>query len=208
MNSNLEQFFADRISSAVSELLMSDDGAAARLAQLDGRVVALTARNTEFSAFLAPSARGIRLLRKFEGQVDVHVTGKISDFIAYARASKRGDSIGAGRIEISGDLSTAQSVQALLSELRIDWEEILSRYIGDVGAHQGGRFVRAAGSFGREAAERLEQDLSEYLQMEAHVLPTRRDTERLARAVFILADDVDRFEARVNRLERGGRPIK
>ncbi len=208
MNLNMEQLFADKISRAVSELLISDDGTAERLSGLDGRVIALSIKNTDLSAFVAPSAKGIRLLGKYEGQVDVQVTGRISDFIAYARASKRGDSIGAGRIEISGDLSTAESVQALLSELHIDWEDILSRYIGDVGAHQAGRFFRSLASFGRKASERLEQDLSEYLQIEAHVLPTRRDADGLGRAVFILTDDVDRFEARVRNFETRRRQNK
>jgi ubiquinone biosynthesis accessory factor UbiJ len=206
MNPSLGQFFSHRISKAVSGLLLSDDGTAKKLSELDGRIVALNARNAGFSAFLATSSRGVQVLREYEGPVDVHVTGRISDFIAYARASKGGDSIGPGRIEISGDLSTAQSVQAILSELRIDWEEILSRYIGDVGAHQAGRFARSLGLFGRKAAERLEQDLSEYLQIEANLLPTRRDVDRLSRGVFILADDVDRFEARIGRLEQRRRP--
>ena len=187
---------------------MSDDGAAERLSGLDGRVVALSIKNTDLSAFVAPSAKGIRLLEKYEGPVDVQVTGRIADFIAYARASKRGDSIGAGRIEISGDLATAQSVQALLSELQIDWEDILSRTIGDVAAHQAGRFFRSLASFGRKTSEHLEQDLSEYLQIEAHVLPTRRDVDRLYRAVFILTDDVDRFEARVRNFASGRRQDK
>ena len=208
LKSKMEQFFADQISRAVSELLMSDDGAAERLSGLDGRVVALRIKNTDLSTFVAPSAKGIRLLEKYEGPVDVQVTGRIGDFIAYARASKRGDSIGAGRIEISGDLATAQSVQALLSELQIDWEDILSRTIGDVAAHQAGRLFRSLASFGRKTSEHLEQDLSEYLQIEAHVLPRRRDVDRLYRAVFILTDDVDRFEARVRNFASGRRQDK
>jgi ubiquinone biosynthesis accessory factor UbiJ len=189
------------MSRALNGLLRSDDNAMEILRRLDGRIIALCVRDTDLIAFAAPIAEGIRLLRSYEGEVDVRVTGSTADFIAYARASKRGDSIGAGRIEISGDLSTAQSVQMLLSELRIDWEEILSRYIGDVGAHQAGRLVRAATAWGTTAAARFEEDVAEYLQIEARVLPTRRDTERLARAIFILADDVDRLEARIRRVE-------
>ena len=59
------QFFADKVSRTVSELLLSDDGAAERLSGLDGRVVVLSIKNTDFSAFVAPSAKGIRLLEKY-----------------------------------------------------------------------------------------------------------------------------------------------
>ena len=198
----LDQTLVTAVSRMLNELLHSDDNAMQKLQQLDGQIVAICVRDTSLVAYCTACIDGIRLLRSHEGEVDVRVTGSTTDFIAYARASKRGDSIGAGRIEISGDLATAQSVQALLSELQIDWEEILSRYIGDIGAHQAGRLLRSVNEWGTNAARRLEQDIAEYLQIEANVLPTRRDAERLGRAVFILADDVDRLEARVRRIEQ------
>ena len=198
----LDQTLVTAVSRMLNELLHSDDNAMQKLQQLDGQIVAICVRDTSLVAYARACIDGIQLVHSHEGEVDVRVTGSTADFIAYARASKRGDSIGAGRIEISGDLATAQSVQALLSELQIDWEEILSRYIGDIGAHQAGRLVRAVTAWGTDAAVRLEQDIAEYLQIEARVLPTRRDAERLGRAVFILADDVDRLEARVRRIEQ------
>ena len=201
-NSAFEQSIASAASRALNELLRSDDNAMEKLQQLDGRTVAICLRDTDLIAFVAPHADGIELLRSYEGDADVRVTGRTADFIAYARASKRGDSIGAGRIEISGDLSTAQCVQALLSELAVDWEEILSRFIGDVGAHQAGRFFRALNKWRTTAGARFEEDIVAYLQIEARMLPTRRDTERSAHAVFTLADDVDRLEARIRRFEK------
>ena len=201
-NTAFEQSIASAASRALNELLRSDDNAMEKLQQLDGRIVAICLRDTNLVAYAAPHTDGIELLRSHEGDADVRVTGRTADFIAYARASKRGDSIGAGRIEISGDLSTAQCVQALLSELRIDWEEILSRFIGDVGAHQSGRVFRALNEWRTTAAARFEEDIVEYLQIEARMLPTRRDTERSEHAVFTLADDVDRLEARIRRFEK------
>ncbi len=204
-NTPFERSIAIAVSRTFNEFLRSDDNAMAKLRQLDGRVVAICIRDTDLVAYAAPCPDGIRVLPSFEeeGEVDVRVTGRIADFIAYARASKRGESIGAGRIEISGDLSTAQCVQGLLSELQIDWDEILSRYIGDVGAHQTGRLMRAANEWGATVAARFEADAAAYLQIEARVLPSRRDTERLERAVYILAADIDRFEARMQRFEQG-----
>lgn len=197
-----EQSTARTVSSALNELLQSDATAMEKLQQLDGRIMAICIRDTDLIAYAVPHSEGIELLRSYEGDVDVRITGRTADFIAYARASKRGDSIGAGRIEISGDLSTAQCVQSFLSELRIDWEEVLSRYIGDVGAHQTGRFFRALNAWRTNAAARFEDDLVEYLQIEARMVPTRRDAERAAHAVFTLADDVDRLEARIRRFDK------
>jgi ubiquinone biosynthesis accessory factor UbiJ len=119
------------LSVAVSRLLKTNTDTATRLAALDGRVIEIALRDSARSAFALPGAHGVHLRRAHDGPVAVKVSGRIADFIAYARASRRGDSLGAGRIEIAGDLAVAQQVQALLADLKIDWEELLSHAIGD-----------------------------------------------------------------------------
>ena len=204
MKVNVLQNVEDALSAIVSRLLQADAEVAARLARLDGSVIEVCLRDTAVRAYAAPGASGVRLFRHHEGAVDVRVTGRLADFIAYARASRRGDSLGAGRIEISGDLAVAQNVQSLLADLRIDWDEILSRVVGDVPAHQLGRLARAAGAWTRAAASSLERDVTEYLHHESRLLPQRTELERLGRAIFTLADDADRFEARLRRLLQRG----
>ncbi len=193
------------LSAAVSRLLLADDERARRLARLDGTVIELCVRDTRWRAFALPSASGIRLHREYDGKVDVRVIGRPGDFLAYARASRRGDSLGAGRIEISGDLAVAQNVQSLLADLDIDWEDLLAPLIGDVGAHQLARAARAAMTFLGDNAARFETDIADYLHHESGLAPTREETDVQRRAVFSITDDVDRLEARLARLLRGAR---
>jgi ubiquinone biosynthesis protein UbiJ len=185
------------LSRALSRLLASDADVAARLARLAGTVIEFRLRDTPVRVHVRPTADGVRISTAHEGTTDVRVSGRLSDFIAYARASRRGDPLAAGRIEISGDLAVAQNVQALLAALDIDFEELLSDAIGDVPAHQLGRFARAAGGWTRAVGAKLERDLAEYLQHEARLLPQRHEVERLGRAIRTLAADVERLEARL-----------
>ena len=187
------------LSAAVSRLLRSNGDTAARLAALEGQVIEVALRDGARSAYALPGTHGVHLRRRHDGAVAVKVSGRIADFLAYARASRRGDSLGAGRIEIAGDLAVAQQVQALLAELSIDWEELLSHTIGDVPAHQVGRAARAALAFGQRLLTKLERDTADYLQHESRLVVQRSDLEQLGRAVFTLADDLDRFEARFKR---------
>lgn len=199
--------FEDTLSLAVSRLLHSNADTAARLAALEGRVIEIALRDSARSAYALPGADGVKLKRRHDGPVAVKVSGRVADFLAYARASRRGDSLGAGRIEIAGDLAVAQQVQALLAELSIDWEELLSRTIGDVPAHQVGRAARAVFAFGRHALAKFERDTADFLKYESRMVVSRQDLDQFGRAVFTLADDVDRLEARIKRLgERGPRP--
>lgn len=194
------------LSAAVNRLLLADEERARRLARLEGSVIEVCVRDTRWRAYALPAADGIRLQRAHDGRVDVRVTGRPADFLAYARASRRGDSFGAGRIEISGDLAVAQNVQTLLADLEIDWEDLLAPTLGDVAAHQLARAARSAFAFLGGSAARFETDLADYLHHEARLAPTRDETETLGREVFALADDVDRLEARIARLRRGARP--
>ena len=187
------------LSVALSRLLNTNPDTATRLAALEGRVIEVALRDSARSAFALPGAHGVHLRRRHDGPVAVKVSGRIADFVAYARASRRGDSLGAGRIEIAGDLAVAQQVQALLAELKIDWEELLARAIGDVPAHQVGRATRAVFALGREALAKLERDTADYLNHESQLLARREDLDQFGRAVFVLADDVDRLEARLQR---------
>ncbi len=190
----------DAVSAALSRLLRTDPDTAARLATLEGSVIEIALRDSARSAYALPGAHGVTLKRRHEGVVAVKVSGRVADFLAYARASRRGDSLGAGRIEIAGDLAIAQQVQGLLGELSIDWEELLSRTIGDVPAHQVGRAARAVFALGKQALAKLERDAADYLKHESRLLVSRQALEQFGRAVFTLADDVDRLEARLKRL--------
>ncbi len=195
------------LSRAVSRLLKTNADTTTRLVALQGQVIEIALRDSARSAFAVAGAHGVHLRRRHDGPVAVKVSGRFADFIAYARASRRGDSLGAGRIEIAGDLAVAQQVQALLADLKIDWEELLSRAIGDVPAHQVGRAARAVFAFGREAFAKLERDTADYLHHESQLVPRREDLDQFGRAVFRLADDIDRLAVRVQRLRERKPPV-
>jgi ubiquinone biosynthesis protein UbiJ len=111
-----------------------------------------------------------------------------------------------GEVEIGGDVETGQDFKAVLDALDIDWEEQLARYTGDVVAHQAGNAARGAGRWLDQARLTVEQDLSEYLQEELRVVPTRIEIENLVEEIDRLALDAERLEARLKRLlaTRGG----
>lgn len=187
------------LSVALSHLLRTNSDTAARLVALEGSVIEVALRDSARSAYALPGAHGVTLKRRHEGVVAVKVSGRVADFLAYARASRRGDSLGAGRIEIAGDLAIAQQVQALLAELSIDWEELLSHTIGDVPAHQVGRAARAVFALGKQALAKFERDTADYLKHESRLVVSRLELEQFGRAVFSLADDIERLEARIKR---------
>ncbi len=111
---------------------------------------------------------------------------------------------GAGQLQISGDAEVAQGFRQLFAAGSPDFEEELARLTGDVAAHHLANFARDTLAFGRRAAGILARNAAEYLTEERRDLPTRAEAEEFLAAVDELREAVDRLEARLVRLERGG----
>ena len=109
----------------------------------------------------------------------------------------RADALSGGGAEVHGDPVVAQR---LLNLARPDWEEELSRIVGDVAAHQLGTVARGLAGWGLKAADTLVQDAGEFLTEESRQVPTRYELEEFLDAVDGTRDDVDRLEARLDRL--------
>lgn len=110
-----------------------------------------------------------------------------------------------GAVHIEGDAEVAQTFSELLKHARPDLEEELSRFVGDVAAHQIGNFARSALAFGRRAGDTFAQNVAEYLQEEGRDLPTRTEADEFIAGVDKLRDDADRLDARLGLLERNRR---
>jgi ubiquinone biosynthesis protein UbiJ len=122
--------------------------------------------------------------------------------LALAQLGLAGDRGKAARdLRVEGDAEAAAALQRVLTGIEIDWEEVLSRVVGDVAARQVGNLARDVGAWGRRAGEGLGADLGEYLTEEARVLASRNEIEQFLADVDRLRDDVERLEARVKRLE-------
>jgi ubiquinone biosynthesis protein UbiJ len=111
-----------------------------------------------------------------------------------------------GDVEIRGDAELAQKFRELMLLLRPDLEDDLSLLLGDVPAHQIGRFARSALSWTRKATRTGVENLAEYLGHERHDLVPRNEGEQFLKGVDALREDIDRLDARIAllRQRRGG----
>jgi ubiquinone biosynthesis accessory factor UbiJ len=107
-----------------------------------------------------------------------------------------------GDVRIDGDAELAQKFRELALLLRPDLEEELSLVLGDVPAHQLGRFARAALGWTRKAATTTVRNVAEYLGHERQDLVPRSEAEQFLQGVDTLREDVDRLAARIALLTR------
>jgi ubiquinone biosynthesis protein UbiJ len=189
------------LESAVNRYLGLDPMAGTRLADLEGRVIALELRGLDLVLVFRVQRQGIAFIDDPDLTPDTTLHGTP---LGIARLGLgRGNATGtlfSGDVKISGDVETGQAFKAVLDAIDIDWEEQLARLTGDMFAHRLGNVARHAGRWLGHTRLTLEQDLSEYLQEELRVVPTRIEIENQIEAIDRLGMDTDRLEARLRRL--------
>lgn len=103
---------------------------------------------------------------------------------------------------ISGDAHFAETLGFVLRNLEWDAEEDLARLVGDPLAHRMHQGTVQLGSWGRQAAQNLVENLREYAIDEARITPPKPELEAFGREVAALRDDLARLGKRLERLER------
>lgn len=185
------------LETALNLAVRLDPDVRSRLAALEGAVIALEPVGLGLTLYLLPGASGIRVVDRYDGEPSVRIQGAPLALARQWRGQRP-----AGDIVIEGDAAVGREFQTALARLDIDWEEQLSRLVGDAAAHQTGRFWRELQAWSRRTGDVLRRDGREYLQHELRVLPPRPAVEQFLSAVDTLREDVDRLAARIERLRR------
>jgi ubiquinone biosynthesis protein UbiJ len=196
--------FLTLLEEAINRVLRLDAETLRRLGEIEGKCIhlRLAGGDVDREFYVFPSATGLRLLAAHDAEPDVTLRGEVPVFARLAFGGS--GATHAGELQIGGDIELGQRFQRVLREIDIDWEEHASRLVGDVLAHRLGHVARRARAWQAQTAHTLGMDVSEYLQEESRVLPTRREVEAFLNAVDVLRARAERLEQRVARLRARG----
>ncbi len=183
------------------------DSARARrlLARVDGRALELRVAATPLRLRISAGNGRVSIGPGADAPADATIEGTPLALARLAWADDAQRAIRAGGVQVSGDGEVAQGFQQLLEVARPEFEEELSRLTGDVAAHHIARFARGARNWMSKARDTAAMNVAEYLTEESRDLPARSEADEFLAAVDALREATDRLEARIARLERGGR---
>jgi len=191
------------IEATLNQLIDLDDNAGRRLARLHGQVIGIALRGTGMTLYFVPGHDGqLQVYGSHEGEADAVIEGSPLDLMRASDKSQGSAQLFAGHVKLHGNTELAQRFSEILGGLSIDWEEQLSKLVGDIGAHEMMRGAREVKAEGERIAGISRQNLSEYLTEEARLLPHRYEFEAWQEEVERTRDDVERLIARVTLLER------
>jgi ubiquinone biosynthesis protein UbiJ len=182
------------LNEALNHLLRQQPWARERLAPFAGETVEL--RGGLFPALrFKIDEQGF--LQKPEAQVQPSLVVTLKPEAPAALA--RGEDHFLRAVEVSGDAKLADEVMALVRHLRWDFEEDLSRLVGDVAAHRLAEGLRGFAAWQADAVKRLGEAFAAYVTEEAKLVLQRADLDALARETAGLRDAIERLEQRIRR---------
>ena len=172
-----------------------------RLQALQGKLIRLHITNPDMQFDILPTTERIRVSTDYVAEPDVTITGSALGFMRLATAEDSGKAMLAQGVTIAGDTGLGMQFSQILREVNIDWEELASRAVGDVMAHQLGQIARQSKGWLDDTAHAMRLNTQEYLQEEVRLVPAEAELKAYLDAVDDLRMDVDRLEARLKQLE-------
>ncbi len=185
---------------AINSYLNLDPFTIKRLSLLQDKVIKIELTDWEMQFFVHPDEHGIQLLAEQAGTVDTTISGSLNGLI---RASQQGGSSSAlfeNRIDVTGDVQAGEAMRDVMQKLDIDWEEHLSRLVGDTLAHTITTKVADLIKHGKQITGALRENINEHIHEEAQLFPSCAQVEEHYQQINTLRDDVDRAQARMQRL--------
>ena len=199
---NLLYQFLDK---ATHTLIDLDPDTKRKLTELEGKVLCIKIRSPDLTLYLLPGENGIEVRERIDDSPDVTLSGPLSAFIKLgldAKGEDRNRVFSEGGVTMEGNAEVGQAFQKAMSDLDIDFEELLSRYIGDTPARKVGVAAQGLRSWAEDAIDLSRENMADYLTEEKEVLVTPVKMERFEKSIDILRSDVDRLEQRIKKLER------
>ena len=168
--------------------------------QLEGRRVGVEVSG--FTRLLVESTgETLRLTRDAGAAADAELVGGPLSLMALMGGTPE-DILQRGDVQIRGDAELAQKFRELAWLLRPDVEEELSQVLGDVPAHQIGRFARAVFGWTQKATSTTVRNVAEYFAHERQHLVSRPEGDQFLKGVDVLREEVDRLDARLAALSQ------
>ena len=135
-----------------------------------------------------------------ESTPDARLSGSIPAFVKMFAEIREAKPVYGSAVSISGDVEVVQKLRRLLTELEIDWEEHLARWVGDGAAHGLGLVLKSVHAWARDTHRIFWLDLGEYLAEETRLLPRADEVASYLADVDEVRDEVERLSVRVTRL--------
>lgn len=188
------------LETAFNNYLALDPEAPEKLTAFDGKVICIDIRGPNKRIYLLINGSKIHVPKQHDAEPDAIITGSPAALFKLGVHRDSAPLFFAGEVEIRGDTRLGRQFKSLLADMEIDWEEHLSRLIGDIAAHRVAGVFKELKKWSESVAGNFADDVGEYLQEESRDVVSGAEMGMFYQQVDKLRDDTERLKARIDRL--------
>lgn len=160
-----------------------------------GKTLHINFKDLNMDLFLIIHPEKIHVHSVFPDTPDTIVSGSIFDFIKQLNSEALSNDI-----SVEGDVDLAHDIMRLFKYMDFNWEEYSAFFVGDLPTHHLSNFVRRCKNAVSRISSRSIEDAVDFIQEEQRFLPTKEQVEDFCEDIQELRNNIDRLEARLNRL--------
>ena len=186
------------IVSSFNRYLDCDPERAQALENINDKILSITIKEANFTLIMQ-----VQNARFFEAdlsqQIDASIIVSMHVLFGKMGGQDQNQLLKDGIIEIQGDSHVASVFNKVMNEIEIDWQDVISKYTGDIVAHQITTGAKSVASVLRRLGDNLRLDVRDYLQDDLQIAVTESEVEHFVEQVDDLRARTDRLEARLNK---------
>lgn len=190
------------VENGVNRILRLDSTAMARMQPLTGKVIAVECAAPPLQLFILPSDEGLLLATQWAADADCTLRAPTSSLLRLVLSKDKTAVLHSPEVDLEGDSHALMALAQVLQDLELDWEYELSRWLGPVATALIAGHLRSRANWYQQGFASLNQNLAEYLSEEARTLVGQREAQARFDELDQLKLDLDRLEARFERLGR------
>jgi ubiquinone biosynthesis protein UbiJ len=196
----LDSFVVGIIETAINKLHAIDDSAINKRKQFNGAVIQVDIKEIKRPLYFIISNQQIDILTQYESAINCVIRLNISALIELQDNRSLTKLIKNGKLDIEGDVQIAHQFAQLLTEMKIDWEEQLSKKVGDVLAHKICYAGKHAKKHIQKQCSQLEKQIAEFITKEFKLAPSGLEVAYFCDQVETLEIQQNELEKRINKL--------
>lgn len=179
---------------ALNQALFYDDQAAKKLAKLENKKFSIVLTDLNITLAFLVIAGQVKLMTNTELS-DCLVKTKLDRIKSLSDASVLTQLIKQDELELEGDLHIAQAYSNLFLENDIDWQEWLSKYVGDALAYKIANGIKQLNLLIQRKSADLDYTVSSLLVDELRVSPDQLEVSSFVNDVAQLSAKTERLMA-------------
>lgn len=182
----------------INKVLSYDHTSDKKLEKLNNKHFAVTLSDLSIQLKISVVNKQVRLSTNIENsdctvKTDFQTLPKLSD------SSQITQLIRLGKLDLDGDIHIAQAFSSLFGSEHINWQSLMSNYIGDANAYRVQYAIKQLTTYINKKQIDFSYTLSSAITDEVKLAPTQLEVEQFNRQVDNLHAQVERLEQCINK---------